>query len=138
MHDLEATPLLPAVGNVSADAQQQTPKAGNTVSTLFFVAGPKLYVDAAWKPRTNQATARAGLGVYFVVTNQEARTDRCPHLCFFSCHQISPSGRSSRAAPAAHFASSLNMQSPVFITECSNLVRLLLLQVQQIKPYFGK
>jgi hypothetical protein len=70
--DLETTPFLPAITNVSMDSQQQNPKMGVTMSAHFFVIGPKLYVDVAWKPRPNQTTVTIGLGVYFEVTELDA------------------------------------------------------------------
>jgi hypothetical protein len=124
LQDLEVTPLLPNTVNAPTGHQHRqvgAEKSGETISADFNFVGPKLYVDAAWKPRPKQTTMTAGLGIYNALTDQDPRTD------IFSAASSPAISLSLQAVAqalrilAANFASSLNMANPGFFTDCSNL-----------------
>jgi hypothetical protein len=52
-----------------------SPKSGDSVSTDFYFAGPKLYVDAAWKLPRHRTETTAGLGIYLTFKEQHSHTD---------------------------------------------------------------
>jgi hypothetical protein len=60
MLGLEDSSLTPTITAAMLLDHHRMPKPGETVSIYFDVAGPKLYVDAAWKTRSGQDAARPG------------------------------------------------------------------------------
>jgi hypothetical protein len=96
---------------------------GDAVSIYFNVVGPKFYIDAAWKTRPGQCMARAGLGVYLAIPDEQGSTSDV--LISASSSAVSSAiQEEALALPlAAKVASSLNMAGPVFFTDCSNLAR---------------
>jgi hypothetical protein len=64
LHNLEVSPLTPSTSDVRLlPSNTRPPKPGEMVSMYFDVAGPKLYVDAAWKTSPGQVVDKPGLGV---------------------------------------------------------------------------
>ena len=100
------------------------PLQGTTAKTDFFVAGPKLYVDAAWKPNKNSAFQhnKAGLGVYCHFKHNEQDIDIFVH----AIDLLVPSALSAEAQAlllAAKLAHALELSSPTFFTDCLSLAR---------------
>jgi hypothetical protein len=92
-------------------------KSGKSLSNDFYFVGPKLFVDAAWKPRQDQTTSTAGLDIYFAITEPDSRTD------IFISASSHLQAEAQALLLAANFASSLNLSNPFFFTDCSNLER---------------
>ena len=84
-----------------------------------FLAGPRLYVDAAWKPAAN-GEASAGLGVFATWPEQHGRSDV---FVFAAAHNISsvPIAESMALLLAAGMAANLNIVSAGLFTDNSNV-----------------
>jgi hypothetical protein len=108
------------------------------VSIYFNVAGPKMYVDAAWKTRPGHDAARPKLGVYLVIPDGHGATSDV--LISATSAPVSSALQVEAGALllAAEVASSLILQEPVFFTDCFNLARVLLLRGQIPRQHFGK
>jgi hypothetical protein len=89
------------------------PKFGDSVSTDFYFAGPKLYVDAAWKLPRHRTETTAGLGIYLTFKEQNTHTDV---LILAIKHGVpSPIQAEAHAlALAGRLAAALRLQEPTF------------------------
>jgi hypothetical protein len=89
----------------------------------FDVAGPKVYVDAAWKFNSGQGVARPGLGIYLAIPGvQGAVAD----VLITASSAAVPSASQAEAQAlllAGHIASSMLLQAPIFFTDHANLAR---------------
>jgi hypothetical protein len=112
-HEQEARPT---------NRRSTPPKSGDSVSTDFYFAGPKLYVDAAWKLQRNQSETTAGLGIYLTYKEQHAHTDV---LILALKHEVpSPIQAGAHALLlAGRLAAALRLQEPSFFSDCANLVK---------------
>jgi hypothetical protein len=78
INNLETAPKSPPPKNQTLTPPSErstTARSGDSVSTYFYFAGPKLYLDAAWKLEPNQMTATAGIGIYFSSKEQQGHAD---------------------------------------------------------------
>jgi hypothetical protein len=97
-------------------------RSEDSMNSDFYFAGPKLYLDAAWKLEPNQVTATAGLGIYFTCKEQHGHTDviilaakhNVPSPIQAEAHALSLAGR---------LAAALRLQEPIFFLDCANLVK---------------
>jgi hypothetical protein len=89
-----------------------TPKSGDSVRSDFCFAGPKLFVDAAWKLKRDHSTATTGLGIYLTYKEQHMHTDA---LILAIKHEVpSPIQAEAHALSlAGHLAAALELQEPV-------------------------
>jgi hypothetical protein len=99
-----------------------TARSEDSVSSDFYFAGPKLYLDAAWKLERNQTIATAGLGIYFSYKEQHGHTDV---LILAAKHDVpSPVQAEARALSLEGcLAAALRLQEPIFFSDCVNLVK---------------
>jgi hypothetical protein len=68
LQDLEVLPLTPSAPSelITAD-RHRLPLPGETISVYFSCAGPKIYMDAAWKTAPGQVVAKPGLDIYLAI-----------------------------------------------------------------------
>jgi hypothetical protein len=118
MMDLRSSSTL----NMLTTATNRDPKQGLTVPTDFVFQGPKFYSDASWKKRSDGSAATAGLGIYFHMQDNQLHTD----VFLLAKHRQVSSALQAEAQAlclAAQLASSMDIQMPVFFTDCRNLAR---------------
>jgi hypothetical protein len=118
----QTSPQRPLQVSVPLNERAATPRSGDSVSSDFYFAGPKLYVDAVWKTERNQSTAVAGLGIYFTSKEQHGHTDV---LILAAKHDVpSPIQAEDHALSlAGRLAAALRLQDPMFFSDCANLVK---------------
>ena len=111
--------LLRSSGNIS---NSQPQPSGSTVKSDFNVAGPKVYVDAAWKKGRNNPTSPAGIGIHCHWQEQDRRMDVFIHA---KAHGVgSPISAEAHALLlAGDMAAKLQLQHPVFFTDNLSLAR---------------
>jgi hypothetical protein len=98
------------------------PKSGDSVSSDFYFAGPKLYVDAAWKLPRHSTETTASLGVYLTFKEQNSHIDV---LILAIKHGVtSPIQAEAHALTlAGRLAAGLRLREPTFFSDCANLVK---------------
>jgi hypothetical protein len=123
LQDLEASSMIPPPQVSCRPTDPSCARSRDTVSDYLHVAGPKLYVDAAWKTRPNQNMAKAGLGVYLVFQDQGYTSDV---LISVSLPAVSSPIQAEAQALllVGNISSSLNLRDTVFFTDCSNLAKM--------------
>ena len=111
--------LLRPSGNIS---NSQPQPSGSTVKSDFNVAGPKVYVDAAWKKGRNNPTSLAGIGIHCHWQEQDRRMDVFIHA---KAHGVgSPISAEAHALLlAGDMAAKLKLQHPVFFMDNLSLAR---------------
>jgi hypothetical protein len=123
--NLETQPAITHHQEQASRAQNERadqPKSGDSVSSDFYFAGPKLYVDAAWKLPRHRAETTAGLGIYLTFKEQNSHIDV---LILAIKHGVtSPIQAEAHALTlAGRLAAGLHLREPTFFSDCANLVK---------------
>jgi hypothetical protein len=75
LETLQVTPRRQVQTLTPPNESVTTPRSGDSVKSDFCFAGPKLFVDAAWKLKRNHSTATAGPRIYLTYKEQHMHTD---------------------------------------------------------------
>jgi hypothetical protein len=121
---MEVSPLTPSINLAPlVPARPQMPKPGETISLDFDFAGPKVQVDVAWKIRTGHLSARPGLDIYLAIPDDQGSVADVLISASSSAVSSPIQAEAQALILAAHIASSMMLQEPVFFTDCSNLAK---------------
>jgi hypothetical protein len=122
LHDLEVSPLTPNT-NAALLITDRQPAPNQTVSVYFDVAGPKIYIDAAWKLISGQGVARHGLGIYLAIRGDHGAVTDVLITASSSPVDSVIQAETRALLLAGHIASSMMLQTPIFFIDCANLAR---------------